>query len=145
VAHTPRYGRLMRHLSLAFAAFALVACNPAPPAAVETPAEAAPIVIEPVAATTPAQPLVCVEDAAAAFQQRLERDAAWSDDPIAGGMNMRMNRYRISTHSLASRRQGLARYTRSTTALVTYAGKAESCAWVVSAEGIVAYGRDAEG
>ena len=57
-------------------------------------------------------------------------------------MNLRTARYQMPTHTLATLRAGLARYTGgAVAALVTFVAPDGSCAWLVSPAGIVAYGR----
>jgi hypothetical protein len=107
-------------------------------------------------APPPAAPVVCLEDARAALEARLVRDGRWADDPVVGAMSARGLNYGIQTHSYSSLEQGLRRYNSlrdgmesydggRTAALVTYAGDGESCSWLISGEGIAAYGRSSIG
>jgi hypothetical protein len=116
-------------------------------------------------APAPTASSVCLEDPDAALAARLQLDGEWAVDPVAGQMAHRglvvppgavssgapapPKLKRIVTHSPATLRAGLARYLTpqgqtpgvKTAALITYAGVGESCAWLMSADGVVAYGR----
>lgn len=124
-------------------------------------------------APPPVEPVVCKEDADEAMQLRLRGDRRVAVDPQFGAMNSRMAQYNIANDDMFSLRNGLARYETApprpvsppmltipgepppslpatfvrpeTAALITYVGAAESCAWVVTANGIEAYGRSSLG
>lgn len=90
----------------------------------------------------PQAPSICLPDALDALRARMRMAGIWNNDPVAGAMSPRMANANISTHDETSLRRGMARYGPTTAALITFAGVSESCAWLVSGEGIVAYGRN---
>ncbi len=124
-------------------------------------------------APPPAEPAVCKEDAEEALRLRLRRDQRVAVDPQFGAMNLRMAHYNIANDDMFSLRNGLARYETAqplpatpetlslpdeppapqlarfarpeTAALITYVSTKESCAWVVTANGIEGYGRSSLG
>ncbi|MDX2234800.1 MAG: CHAT domain-containing protein [Hyphomonadaceae bacterium] len=143
----------------------VVACGAPAPEAPPAPAAVA-FTQPPLRALAPAPraPEVCLDDADAALDARLALDAVWAFDPVAGSMAQRglggpssspqaPVARRILTHSPETLRAGLARYLTAqgdnpgvrTAALVTYAGDGESCAWLMSADGVAAYGRSSVG
>ncbi|MBC7767354.1 MAG: CHAT domain-containing protein [Phycisphaerales bacterium] len=134
----------MRLMFALLAAAALAACErpatePAAPATRQ--AEFSQPVLR-AAAPAPASPRVCVEDGRAALVERLRVDGLWVNDAVAGPMSPRMAGARIAAHDEASLLAGLLRYGPGMAVLVTYAGEDESCAWLLSRDGLVAYGRN---
>lgn len=89
----------------------------------------------------PAHPEICVEDAREALSRRLIIERGLVDDALAGAMSARMANANIGEHSDRSLIDGLARYAEGAVALVAHAGDQESCSWLISSRGVVAYGR----
>lgn len=121
----------MRKLLVALmAACACIAAGPAPPVPSFPP-------VMPVQAGTE----ICASDPLIALQRRLALDGVWANDPVAGPMNLRMMSAHIATNSVATLMTGLARYSRPTVLLITYAGAGGSCSWAVTKDGVAAYAR----
>lgn len=98
-------------------------------------------VTAPVASPTRTAASVCVADGERALAQRLALDGLWANDRFAGPMNLRMAKAGIATNSYATLKTGLTRYREPTALLVTFAAEDGGCAWLVAAQGVVAYER----